>query len=414
MLNRPDAYPNVRQGGVNSNRGEVCMKGSIYTDEKCPICGGILRHNEHRDGFFCENHPKRRIIPNSMRVHFDERVRKRFKDYRAARQFLEGLRWKTSEGTFDYRDYQPDNPLGFENLANKWLAHKKQYVSHNHYRNIERDIKKAISAWGQMNVKAIGYGELQDFFDSLKLSSKSKSEARSALHSFFTWLCKREKTFDMPDMPEIKFTLGWRNIVDIDTQTAIISEVKRISWNVNPKIWIGIKWLATYIAFRPNELRMLKESEINVSGFFVVPKPKERKPKLIAMLPEDIELYEQYRGMPNLYFFRHIRRKGQKPGAHFGKDYFYTWWRRACANLGIEGVDLYGGTRHSTTTALSEHFTKEQIQDAGTIHASNKAFMRYYQAETKNSQAIYAKAADLQKDKKGKVVSFLKKDQGDG
>lgn len=70
-------------------------------------------------------------------------------------------------------------------------------------------------------------------------------------------------------------------------------------------------------------------------------------------------------------------------------------------------MDLYGGTRHSTTTALSEHFTKDQIQEAGTIHATNKAFMRYYQAEANNSQAIYAKVSEMQGD--GKVVPFAKK-----
>ena len=38
-------------------------------------------------------------------------------------------------------------------------------------------------------------------------------------------------------------------------------------------------------------------------------------------------------------------------GDQFGKDYFYKWWKKACTNLGIDGVDLYGGTRHSTATA---------------------------------------------------------------
>lgn len=385
------------------------MKGGIYTNERCPNCGGVLRHDENRDGFFCKNHPDSRIIPEKMRVKFGRQVSRRFYNgqYMQARQFLEGLRFKTVEGTFDFRDYVSDNPLGFRTLAEKWLLHKQHHVSKNHFRNIKREIQKAVDVWGQTNVKAIGYGEIQDFLDNLDLSGKSKAEARSTLHTFFTWVCRREKSIAMPDFPEIDYQLGWRNIVSIDTQQAIIEEIKRISWDVNPKIWIGIKWLATYIAFRPNELRMLKESEINVSGFFVVPKPKEKKPKLIAMLPEDIELYQNYRGLPDLYFFRHIKRKGQKPGAQFGKDYFYTWWRKACKNLGIEGVDLYGGTRHSTTTALSEHFSEQQIMDAGSIHKTNKAFKRYYQAQRNMSIDIYQKVSEMQKDGE-KVVPFKK------
>lgn len=84
------------------------MKGAIYTDEKCPVCGGKLRHDENKDGFFCEKHPEKRIIPDRMRVYFGRDLRRKFSkgNYQAARQFLEGLRWKTVEGTFDHRDYQ--------------------------------------------------------------------------------------------------------------------------------------------------------------------------------------------------------------------------------------------------------------------------------------------------------------------
>ena len=408
MLRSHVRYPNNFSG--DTSPGGICMKGGIYTDEKCPVCGCILRHDENRDGFFCEQHPKKRVIPDRMRVHFDK-TKRRFKNgqYMQARQFLEGLRFKTTEGTFDHRDYLASNPLGFDTLAEKWLAHKKQYVSQNHYRNIKRDIEKAKAVWGYTNVKAIGYGEIQDLLDSVQLSSKSKSEIRSTLHSFFQWVCRREKTVEMPDFPDVKFTFRWRNIVDIDTQSAIIEEVKRISWEVNPKIWIGIKWLATYIAFRPNELRNLKESEINVSGYFVVPKPKEKIPKLIAMLEEDAELYNEYRGMPDLYFFRHAKGNGSaQPGSQFGKDYLYKWWKRACKNLGVTGVDLYGGTRHSTATSLGKDYSMHDIMKAGTIHKSNKAAQRYIQAEANNSLDIYRHIAERRQGGKGKVVPFKK------
>lgn len=376
------------------------MKGTIETQERCPVCGGGLHHDENRDGFFCKIHPDTKIIPEKCRVRFGRKTSRRFSNYHypEARQLLEGLRFKTIEGTFDHRDYLGDNPLGFDTQAAKWLQYKKKSgISHNQYRDIKCNIEKCISAWGPTNVKAINYGEIQDLLTSLDLSQKSKSNLRSAINQFFTWLTRREKNIPMPDIPEVTFTLGWRNIIDIDTQSAIISEVRRITWDINPKIYIGIRWLSRYIAFRPNELRNLKESEINVSGFFVVPKPKEKTPKLIAMLPEDIDLYQQYRGLPHLYFFRHTKGNGAaKPGQQFGKDYLYKWWKKACANLGISGVDLYGGTRHSTATSLSQQFTSDQIMKAGTIHKSNKAAQRYIQAEANNSLDIYQHVADRQ------------------
>ena len=385
------------------------MKGNIYTADKCNLCGGTLSHDENKDGFFCTRHPELKVIPQRCRVKFGRLVSRTFNNYRyaEARQFLEGLRFKTVEGTFDHRDYHKDNPLGFEGLALKWLKHKeKSSISNSHLRNITRDINKCIAVWGQRNVKVIGFGEIQDLIDGLNLSSKSKSEIRSTINQFFTWLCRREKNIPMPDIPEVKFELGWRNIIDIETQQAIIDEVKKISYSINPKIWLGIKWLATYIAFRPNELRMMKESEINVSGFFVVPKPKEKTPKLIAMLEEDIELYNSMRGMPDLFFFRHRKGNGAiGPGGQFGKDYLYKWWKKSCANLGIENVDLYGGTRHSTATALGEHFSESEIMQAGSMHKTNKAARRYIQAQKNKSHAIYQKVVDIQK---AKIVPFRK------
>ena len=81
---------------------------------------------------------------------------------------------------------------------------------------------------------------------------------KSCLHDFWSWVVRREmknhkKTIEMPEFPEIKVDLGWRNITDIETLEAVLEEIKRISYHINPKIWLGIRWLATYIKVRPGE-----------------------------------------------------------------------------------------------------------------------------------------------------------------
>jgi hypothetical protein len=110
------------------------------------------------------------------------------------------------------------------------------------------------------------------------------------------------------------------------------------------------------------------------------------------MLPDDIVLYQSLpRGLPDMYFFRHDKPHGQtKAGDKFGQRYLYKWWKKACANLGIENVDLYGGTRHSTATSLSEHFSEQQIMDAATMHKTNKAARRYIQGKKNESISIYS------------------------
>jgi len=45
---------------------------------------------------------------------------------------------------------------------------------------------------------------------------------------------------------------------------------------------------------------------------------------------------------------------GVTPGAHFGQKLFHKWWKNACDNLGIKDVDLYRGTRHSSTNRSSK------------------------------------------------------------
>jgi integrase len=156
------------------------------------------------------------------------------------------------------------------------------------------------------------------------------------------------------------------------------SSVYEITKDVNIKIWIAIKFLSTYVSIRPGEMLNVRERDINLSeGFIVIPHPKEKKPKAASLLDEDIEILKQFpKGLPGLFFFRHpAGLSGARAGERFGNRYLYKYWKRACANLGIEGIDLYGGTRHSTVTALSEHLTPEQIK-AGTLHSTNRAFER--------------------------------------
>jgi hypothetical protein len=56
--------------------------------------------------------------------------------------------------------------------------------------------------------------------------------------------------------------------------------------------------------------------------------------------------------------------------------------------LGIEGVDLYGGTRHNSTMALRQYVSPEEIRRA-TMHSINIAFERYFRIESDEVRGIY-------------------------
>jgi len=374
------------------------MRGRIYSEEKCPICGGSYYYDERRRGLFCLKHPSQCAVGKFV-VRFGRQVTKRARTFLEAERILDGLRWEVDKGTFDVRDYKKSNPLGFENLARKWLLLKQQAVEPGSYKNLRNYMNRAIEEWHQVNIKSIGYGEIEDFLYKQKVSDKTRSNIRSSLHSFWTWLKKRRvlTPYQMPEFPEISFQLGWRKIIDIETQRAILDEIYRISYHLNPKIWLGIKFLCTYISIRPGELIKLKEGNIDTSlGYFIILRSKEKKPKLVPMIDEDIELLKALpKGLPELPFFRHVKGvSGVQAGRRFGEKYLYKWWKKACANLGIQGVDLYGGTRHSTTTALRRVATPEEIKNA-TFHSTNKAFERYFRIKAEDARSIYVKASGL-------------------
>jgi integrase len=389
-----------RHDNYHPKGGELCMKGGIYSDERCLICEA--KFNDIGNALSCSNHPKSRATRFVVRFG---NVTKRFKSYDAAQRFLTGVRFKTDEATFDERDYRKDNPLSFSNLSEKWLKYKIDELRPRSYQAIKNHIRHAQGFFGNMNVKDIRYGHLEDFLKSIKgLSEKTKHNILSTVHSMYEWLKLREEIRDIPKFPTVSFELGYRRTVSKDQQLQILEEVKRIC--PNPKVYIGIKWLATYISIRPGELVKLKEGDIDLANrYLYFPHPKEKKYKSVPILQEDVQILRSFsQSVPGLPFFRHdISVSGATLNEHFGQRYLYKWWVQACKNLEIEGVYLYGGTRHSSARALRAYRTPEEIKRA-TMHTTNKAFERYFNIEADDLRNIYKDTA--------KVIRLDKIDNG--
>ena len=376
------------------------MLGGIYTDQKCKCCGGNLKDNL-KDGLECPDHPEQRATRFIVKFgHGKNRTQKRFTDYEEASYILAGWRYKSYEGTFDHRDYRASVPLGFANLVDQYLFTKKQKIGSKHYRNIKNDLGKAVEIWKKTNVKEIGYAEIEDFLFSLttkdgdSISSKTRSNTRSALRDFFSWLGKRRilHQSQLPEFPETSFKMGLRKTISVEAREEILDHLYRISWQVNPRIWIGIRFLSTYPNVRPKELINIKEKHIDLDqGYIVIPHPKEGDPKFVFLIDDDIELLRSMpRGFPELYFFRHLRGNGAaKPGQRFGHDYLYKWWKRACSEAGVEGVDLYGGTKHSTVIYMRQlGHSPEAIKRAAHI-STNKAMERYLHLTASEVRPLY-------------------------
>lgn len=370
------------------------MLGGIYSSEKCGVCGKRMLDNG-RFAVWCPVHKNQRA--RSLFVRFGRTIQKRFTDYEQASRFLNGLRFKKDEGSFDARDYQTGNPLGFSTLASKYLEIKQQIVKSGTYSHIKQDLGRACNWFGNLNVKEIQYAEIEDFLLSIqRISEKTRSNIRANLHAFFSWLVKRRviRLDQLPEFPNVPYELRWRKTVGKDIQQSILERVKTLSAK-NPRIWLGAKFLSTYISLRPGDLRNILEEDIDLERQMIIIRSHKTSkftgPKLIPLLEEDVEIIRALtKGFPKMPFFRRERGGGGRhAGTAFGKHLVYDYWKRACDELGITGVDLYGGTRHSSMQALRKHISPESIKRLS-MHTTNKALDRYIEIQLDELRDGYA------------------------
>lgn len=213
------------------------------------------------------------------------------------------------------------------------------------------------------------------------------------MRSFFNWLVDsgQVRIDQRPNIPKINAHAAYRKIIPKEIQKKILNEIFRISWEFNPKIYLGCLWLSTYINVRPSELIKIKEKHIDLDNERIhIPHPKEGEPKYIFLLPQDVNVIKEFKpSFPELYFFRHKKGNGAaKPNTKFGRDYLQRWWNKACSNLNIKGVSLYPGTRHSTAVDLRKRKTPESIKRT-TGHKNNRAFERYLQVTGDELRQLY-------------------------
>lgn len=355
------------------SRGGVCMKGNIYPTK------------------------------TGYQVRFGRKITRRFKrgELALAERFLNGLRFKTDEGTFDARDYQQSNPLGFSYLVEKYLKAKAHLKAVKKY---EQRLRFAVEAWDARNVKEIKYADIEDLINSLRpvKSPYYIKHIRDTLRQFFNWLVDRGELNKAPKMPPVKAAPGLRKIMTKDQQSAVLGRIYEITKDFNPRIHLAVQFLATYVNLRPAELLSVKEKAVDYERGVIFIEGEDEKtgaPKVVYLLDEDVAALKALGpSFPELFVFRHIKGSGAaRPGAKFGPDYLQRWWNKACKYLGISGVSLYPGTRHSSVVHLRESYSPESIKRA-TGHKTNSAFDRYLQVSGSELRAMYARSKSANTD----------------
>ena len=91
----------------------------------------------------------------------------------------------------------------------------------------------------------------------------------------------------------------------------------------------------------------------------------------------------------------------------FGQKYFKKWWDKARNNVenqcaDVEGVDLYGGTRHSSNTAIARIAGTDNARKASG-HETSYAFDKYCQFQ---DDTAFEMAKLIKGDSESKIIQF--------
>ena len=124
-LTFPHNFPKIDPNTANPNPKGLSMKGNIYTQQKCHICGGKMTHDERRNGCFCTKHPEVEAT-KKFRVKYGAHIDRRKPSYIEASRLLNRLRAEDDEGLLDVRDHMASRPLAFDKQARAYLKFKEK------------------------------------------------------------------------------------------------------------------------------------------------------------------------------------------------------------------------------------------------------------------------------------------------
>jgi len=352
---------------------------------------------------FCPKHPSRK--PSRFVVHFGGHTR-RFHLYKTAYDYLTELRLHgVSVATGGN-----DKALAFDRVVSEWLEVKRALLRPGGYRSLRSLILHCELAWRGRNIKAIDYRQVEILVTGLKLSVKTKVNLLGALKQFWKWAGLVYGVDALPGWPSPgRVEMAYRKTISLSVQESIIKNINEYEpW----RVWVCVKWLATYIAVRPSEMLGLREMDIDrARGLLTIfdHKNPSRSVKIIPLTVSDQALIALVKPADDLSwpFFRHDGRRGHAPaGMAFRRQMIWAAWKRACGRLGIHGVDLYGGTKHSTAVGLRDKLGYEEVRKM-TGHTTNRAFDRYIQLQGVALRGLYEVRQTLLDDSK---LDLIKQD----
>ena len=316
-------------------------------------------------------------------------------DERTAYRLLEQIRGKVAEGRHlqdVLAEYMPEDskPNLVKTRLGPWLQMKEQQVaagdrSPTYLRELNRYAREDghFSWWWGRSIHEIKFATVEDWSLWLAergLSPKSRSNVMGAFRSFVVWLHRRGEIREVPEFPWPKGPEYQPRVLSAEAQGELLHAI--------PEDARGIFLAMALMGIRPGEARAAQIGDYR-DGWLDIDKAikgnridapvrgtKSGKPKRLPVpdllaewleefVPADPELREEPLFVnPNT-------------GRAWAPTSMRRCWEAACTEVGIEGISIYEGCKHSFATDAVARGVQERHLQAFLGHADVRSTRRY-------------------------------------
>ena len=373
---------------LQKGRGDLCMKGGVYTKERCPVCG--VKFQRTGEDLLCSIHqtrPRRvyiQLYASAFHKHiniFTDRQGYPFTSYEQAARILNKIRAEIDEKTFDPTRYISEKlrPLRFNNWSESWLRRKKIEAqkglkSPSYLKAVRVYVRKFQEHFGETDIRDIGTKAINDFYLTLSASPKYIKNILDGLQKMLQDALDWGDIRQMPKFPKIDVPETDIKTIDLDLQDSIINSIS------DQMDRTFILFLAR-LMLRPCEPRALywedldfKHHRVKIRRHYSLNEIRPAtKSKNIKILPLDGELEQALLALP-----RHLTSPfvfWKKNGHPFSESWARKLWKRVCKEMGVD-IGLYQGTKHSSATELADREGVDMAQEF--LGHTNRAMTKRY------------------------------------
>lgn len=267
---------------------------------------------------------------------------------KTANKLLNKVRAEIDDGTFDIRAYLPDSPLELKAFSESWL---KSSTACNNTKRVHRSaIKKAIEAWGDIDIRKITFSKLAILHNTMTGSVKWRNSVLIALKAMLNFAKRDGVIKQLPPFP--KMEQSQENNVEYltsDEQQRIINGMPE---QHRPIFLFGMEY-----GLRIGEVRALKKDCIE-EGHIVIQRSfsqwdlrettKTYRIRRLPLTTRAIEILKINRPSFSEYIFTH---DGRLP---YYERKMREIWKSACELAGIK-INQKNAIRHSLGCQLLDN-----------------------------------------------------------